>query len=94
MPTLDVLTAFKNFLADRPEWAFLAISMSTNFWLLRRLLAEKDSHFATVERWLRATEQLAQLMSKTVTKSKPPKRSVTLDQIPVAQLPEGGTKDG
>ena len=94
MPTLDIMTAFKNFLADRPEWAFLAISMFLNSWLLRKLLAAKDAHFATVERWLKTTEQLAQFMSKAATKSKSPRHTISSDQIPAVSLPEGEKKNG
>ena len=75
MPPLEYLTELKNFLADRPEWAFLTISVVTNVWLLKKLLAEKDAHFATVERWLPATEQLSQLLAKAAAKARLPKRT-------------------
>ena len=78
---LDFLVKLKDFLADRPEWAFLAISMFVNALLFKMYVAARNAHFATVERWLPVTEQLTEMLKVAATKAR---RS-----NPTKALPEG-----
>lgn len=63
---LDTLVALKNFLADRPEWAFLSLSLVVNSILFRLLLKEKDNHLQTVMQVVPLGEKLHEMLQIVV----------------------------
>lgn len=82
---IENLNKLKDFLADRPEWAFLAISLTVNAYLFRLLLKAKDAHFATVERWLPVAERLASLVQMAASKARRTR------PVSLVKPPEGGS---
>ena len=67
---LELMISLKNFLADRPEFAFLALSLATNALLFRMYVKEKDDHLATVLEWLPLAEKLTAMLSAVATKER------------------------
>lgn len=63
------LVSFKDYLADRPETAFLALSLMAIVYLHRGWMAARDAHQATLERWLPVAEKLSTMVSTMATKS-------------------------
>ena len=67
---MDFLREMKDFLADRPEWAFLAISLFVNAVLFRMYVKARNAHFQTIERWLPVAEQLTVMLKHAATKAR------------------------
>lgn len=67
---VEFLTKLKDFLAERPETAFLACSLATNVVLFRLYVKEKDAHFATVVRWLPLAEKLTSMFSLVAARAR------------------------
>lgn len=69
---LDYLIGLKNFLADRPEFAFLSLSLAVNAYLFRLLMKERDRHVETLERWLPMVQRLSEMLSTAAKKARRP----------------------
>lgn len=67
---LDLFDRLKDFLYDRPVYAFLTVSMVVNAYLFRLLLKEKDARLAMAERWLFIAGQMNQLVNKAALKAR------------------------
>lgn len=72
--SLDVLTWLKSFLIDRPEYAFLSLSIMANVYLLRALLREKDKHLETVLQYAPLADKLTTMLQAAARK----RRSVSV----------------
>lgn len=70
MSFFETLDRLKNFLADRPEWAFLAISLTVNVALFRLLMRAHQEQLATMERVLPVVDQLTTLVRTAATKAR------------------------
>jgi len=66
---VEGLTELKNFLADRPEWAFLAISLAVNVTLFTCLLRAHKAQLAIIERVLPLAEKLSELIQAVAVKA-------------------------
>jgi hypothetical protein len=67
---VELLSSLKNFLADRPEFAFLALSLGTNVVLFKLYVREKDAHLATVLEWLPLAEKLTNILAAAAAKAR------------------------
>lgn len=61
---MQTLVAFKNYLADRPEFAFLALSLVAVFVLFRMYVKARDSHVETLRTIIPLTEKLCRLIGR------------------------------
>jgi hypothetical protein len=66
----DQLTWLKEFLADRPEWAFLAISMACNLTLFGLLMNSLYSRIKQAERWAPIADRLSTMFGSAAQKAK------------------------
>ena len=66
---LSSAVSLKNYLADRPEFAFLALSLMTNVYLHRGWMAARDAHQAALERWLPVAERMNAMIATMATKA-------------------------
>lgn len=83
---LEYLISLKEFLATRPEIAFLALSLSTNAYLFRIYVKARDEHFATVITWLPVADRMMNLVSAAAEKA----RRRSLHAVPAeSSKPEG-----
>lgn len=78
----EYLNKLKDFLADRPTYAFLTCSIAVNIYLFRCLMREKDAHFKTIERWLPVADSLTKMLSNAASRArnKKPQTPPTGDQ--------------
>ncbi len=67
---VNLLTALKEFLADRTTFAFLAVSLATNAVLFRLYVKEKDAHLATVLAWLPLADKLVHMLSAVAERAR------------------------
>lgn len=58
------LNQMKAFLADRPEWAFLAITLLVCYQLFRSLMNEKDAHLETVKQIVPLADKLVVMLER------------------------------
>lgn len=70
MDFIESLTQLKDFLEDRPSWAFLALSLSCNGYLFRKLEKARAAHMNTVTKWLPMVEQLARVVNVAAAKAR------------------------
>jgi len=77
---LDFLASLKNFLADRPTVAFLALSLATNALLFRLYVREKDAHLATVLEWLPLAEKLTRMLAVAADRARSSRTSAIRTQ--------------
>lgn len=68
--SLDWLTAFKNFLADRPEWAFLAVSMMVNGVLFRMLVKSYNARLDETKQMIPIAERLTKMVGTAATRAR------------------------
>ena len=68
--TLETLIQFKDFLADRPAWAFLTLSLATNFYLFVKIERLHNARLADMQQWLPVAGQLGALLSAAATKAR------------------------
>jgi len=64
------LEQLKNFLEDRPSWAFLALSLAANLALFRLLLKAKDKQLALVVQWLPLADKMTTLVTAAATRAR------------------------
>ena len=74
---METLSQLKDFVADRPEYAFLVFSIVTNTILFRLYVKEKDAHLSTVIEWLPIVERLTTLLAAAATKVRGRKSDTT-----------------
>lgn len=98
--TLDTLTKLKDFLADRPEWAFLAIALLSLAFVFRLFLKakndhlkEKDAHLATALKIVPLAEKLLAIVDAAKAASRR-RRGTDTERIAASTiLPPTGTGD-
>lgn len=97
---IPVLEQLKNYFADRPETAMLALCVMTIAFLFNKLqsekaalLAEKDSHRATVMQWLPVAEKMSNMLSVMATKTTR-SRKESPPAVPAISSPEGKNNGG
>lgn len=61
---IDTLNSWKNFLADRPEYAFLTLSVLGNIVLFRLLMKAKDAHITLALQLAPLAERLLAIIQK------------------------------
>lgn len=66
---IPVLEQLKNYLADRPETAMLAMCVVTIVYLHRGWMSERDAHMQTYVRWMPLAEKMAAMISVMATKT-------------------------
>lgn len=67
---MEALISLKNFLADRPEVALLAISLLTNATLLGLYIRSRDTHDKTLRMILPLATRLSDLLALAANKAK------------------------
>lgn len=60
----NTLTKMKDFVADRPEYALLAFSMTFNVTLFWLLMKAKDRQVEILMRWLPIVERLSTIVER------------------------------
>lgn len=66
---VEELNLLKDFLADRPEWAFLALSVGVNTVLFGLLMRSHKAQLAIVARVLPLADRLADLLQTASAKA-------------------------
>ena len=70
MGVLQLLEGLKNFLADRPDTAFLAISLFVNAFLFKAYAKARDEHTKSLESLLPLAASLSEMLKAAAAKSK------------------------
>ena len=67
---INTLVQFKDFLADRPAWAFLTLSMFVNIYFFMKIEKLHSLRFSDMQQWLPVAGQLGALLSAAALKAR------------------------
>lgn len=67
---LAQLSQLKDFLEDRPSWAFLALSLTCNVTLFTLYIRALHARITDAQRWGHVTDRLSTMMGTAATKAR------------------------
>lgn len=79
--SIELLNQLKDFLADRPAWAFLALSLVTNGYLFILLQRAQAERLEDMRKWLPVASKLGDLVSAAANKARKKTYAVATEEI-------------